>query len=234
MSDLPASIHERGRAAVLGGGALLDVPPGPGSSRWGLSLVLRPDDEAAAHLDALAGEAAAVAGPGQWLTGGLTSSHLTVTYLERTWREVTGDDPDVRRYADLVGRLATTTPPLRFAVNRLVLADQGVLALAVPLDAAAPSFRAAVLAELGGLGTEEQGYRGSTWWATLLHFAAPVVDPAGLVAWVEEPRFAAFPLTADLVQVVRYVHDGNRTMPVPLGSAACTGVREGALDGAQT
>ena len=113
MSVRPDGIHQRGRSAVLAGQERLDVPPGPGSTRWGLSLDVRLDPAAEQHLDALATEASAHAGPGQWLTGARGSSHLTVTYLERTWREVGADDEDVRRYAALMAALAAGTPPLR-------------------------------------------------------------------------------------------------------------------------
>ena len=233
MSGQPQTIHQRGRAAVLAGRELLDVPPGPGCSRWGLSLDVRLDPVAEQRLDALANEAAAVAGPGQWLTGGLGASHLTVTYLERVWREVGADDPDVRRYAGLVAPLAAASRPLRWQVTGLVLADRGVLALAEPVDRAPEAFRTAVLRELGGLGQEEGAYRGSTWWSTLVHFAAPVTDRTGLVAWVEDrATLAAVPLTGSRVEVVRYAYDGARTAPVPLAAAPLPGVREGAADGA--
>ena len=114
MSVRPDGIHRRGRAAVLAGQELLDVPPGPGSTRWGLSLDVRLDLAAEQHLDALAAEASMHTGPGQWLTGAHGSSHLTVTYLERVWREVDEDDAEVRRFASLVTPLAARAPALRW------------------------------------------------------------------------------------------------------------------------
>ena len=233
MSVRPDGIHQRGRSAVLAGRERLDVPPGPGSTRWGLSLDVRLDPAAEQHLEALATVASAHAGPGQWLTGARGSSHLTVTYLERTWREVGADDEDVRRYAALMAALAAGTPPLRWRITGLALADRGVLAMAEPVDAAPGAFRAAVLERLGGLGAEEAGYRGSTWWATLVHFATPVADRAALVDWVDA-RLSLPPVlfTAERVQVVRYAYDGVRTAPVALSAAALPGVREGAAGGA--
>ena len=232
MSVRPDGIHQRGRAAVLAGRELLDVPPGPGSTRWGLSLDVRLDPAAEQHLDSLATEAAGLAGPGQWLTGGRGSSHLTVTYLERAWREVDAGDQDVRTYAALAAALAAGTPPLRWTIIGLALADRGVLAMAEPVDAAPGAFRAAVLERLGGLGAEEAGYRGSTWWATLVHFAAPLADRAGLVEWVDA-RLSLPPVlvTAERVEVVRYAYDGARTAPVALFTAELPGVREGATGG---
>jgi hypothetical protein len=233
VSGLRDAIHQRGRAAVLAGREILDLPPAPGSARWGLSLDVRPDPVAGRHPAALATEAAAHAGPGQWLTGGPGSAHLTVTYLERRWREVGPDDPDVRRYAELVRRLAAGTPPLRWQLTGLALADRGVLAVAEPVDAAPEEFRAAVLRELGGLGQEEAGYRRSTWWSTLVHFAAPVADREALVAWVDARQsLSAVPVTCTEAEIVRYEYDGARTAPVTLAAAPLTGVRAGAPDAA--
>ena len=230
MSGSPDTIHQRGRDAVLAGRELLDVPPGPGSQRWGLSLDVFPDPEAEARLAAFADEAAALAGPGQWRTGGTGSAHLTVTYLEREWREVGADDPEVRRHAGQLRRAAAASGPLRWEVTGLVLADRGVLALCAPVDDAPAAFRSAVLAGLGGLGAEEAGYRRAVWWSTLLHFAAPVADRAGLVDWVEARAALPEPLLlrGERAAVVRYVFDGQRTSPVELATTALPGVPEGA------
>jgi hypothetical protein len=227
VSGTPDSIHQRGRAAVLAGGAVLDVPPTSGGTRWGLSLDIRLDPAAVDYLDALAAEATVLAGPGQWSTGSRDSSHLTVTYLERVWREVDADDVEVHRFAALMTALAARTPPLRWELTGLALADRGILALAEPVDDAPDRFRAAVLSELAELGQAEAYYRRSVWWATVLHFAAPLRDPAGLVDWVDRrTSLAPIPLSADRVEVVRYVYDGRRTVPVPLAAAPLTGVPE--------
>ena len=237
MTGSPDTIHQRGRDAVLAGRALLDDPPVPGGTRWGLSLVARPDIAAAERLQALAAEAAALAGPGQWVTASPGSTHLTVTYLERTHREVGADDADVRRFADVVRRLAADVPPLRWRVTGLALADRGVLALAEPVDGAADALRDRVLRELDEVGRAEAYYRSSVWWATLVHVAAPVADPAALTAWVDArtlpSAMPALPVTADSIDVVRYEYDGARTVPVTLAAARLTGVPEGATDGAQ-
>jgi hypothetical protein len=235
VSGSPDSIHQRGRAAVLAGGAVLDVPPAAGSARWGLSLDIRLDPAAEDYLDALAAEATAVAGPGQWSTGSRGSSHLTVTYLEHGWREVDAEDAEVRRFAALMTPLADRTPALRWELTGLAVADRGILALAEPVDDAPDAFRAAVLSELAELGRAEAYYRQSVWWATVLHFAAPLPDPVGLVDWVDErTSMAPVPVSADRAEVVRYVFDGRRTVPVPLAVAPLAGVPEGSGRAAHT
>jgi hypothetical protein len=232
VNGSPETIHERGREALLAGRELLDVPPAPGGTRWGLSVVVRPDDDAAARLAGLAAEAAAFAGPGQWLTGARDISHLTVTYLESVHREVAEHDPAVGRYAELVGRLAAATPPLRWRLVGVALADRGVLALADPVDPAPDQLRQAVVGELGDVGRAEAYYRQSVWWSTLLHFAAPVADRAGLAGWADARAATSFgTVEARAVEVVRYAFDGQRTVTVPLASFELTGVRQGGSDG---
>ncbi len=225
MTGAPDTIHQRGRAALLAGREVLDVPPAPGASRWGLSLVVRPDPAAEDRLNALTGQAAALAGPGQWSTGSCGSAHLTVTYLEATHRKIEADDPAVRRFAEVVSGVAARTPPLRWQLPGLALADRGVLALAAPVGDAADTFRSAVLAELGDLGRREASYRRGTWWSTLVHFAAPVADRAGLADWVEARVSTSLgQLTAPAADIVRYEHAQDRVVPVTLFSAPLTGV----------
>ena len=232
MTGTPDTIHHRGRTALLAGRALLDVPPAPVGTRWGLSLVARPDALAADRLHVLAAEAAALAGPGQWLTASPGSAHLTVTYLESVHREIDSDDAEVRRLASAVGRLAAGSPPLRWRMTGLALADRGVLALAVPVDDGPDALRACVLAELDEVGRREAYYRRSVWWATLLHFAAPVADPEALARWVDaRTSLPQIPLTAGSVDIVHYEYDGVRTLPVTLATVALTGVPGGATDG---
>jgi hypothetical protein len=234
VTGSPETIHQRGRAAVLAGRALLDVPPAPGGTRWGLSLVVRPDPAAAGALEQLAAGAAAAAGPGQWVTASPGSTHLTVTYLERVHRRVGPDDADVQRLAGTVRRLAEATPALRWRVTGLALADRGVLALAEPVDDAPDHLRDRAVRELADLGRAEAYYRRSVWWSTLLHFAAPIPDPAGLATWVDA-RTSLEPVlvTTDRVDVVRYEFDGTRTVPVTLAVAPLAGVPEEVPRGAQ-
>lgn len=227
MTGTPDTIHQRGRAALLAGREVLDVPPAPGGARWGLSLVIRPDQVAEDRLSDLTDQVGALAGPGQWSTGSRGAAHLTVTYLEATHRHVEADDPAVRRFAGVVSDVAAGTPPLRWQLTGLALAERGVLALAEPVDDAADAFRAAVLADLGDLGRREASYRRGTWWSTLLHFAAPVADRRGLADWVQDRvRTPLGQLSASAADIVRYEHDRERVVPVTLASAALPAVPE--------
>ena len=87
-------------------------------------------------------------------------------------------------------------------------------------DDAAPALRAALLAELraAGLDDYEGDYRGTVWWSSLLHLAAPLPSQAAreaLVAYVEMHRQTPLgTFRAARLDLVRYRHhpDG-RTLP---------------------
>jgi hypothetical protein len=225
VSEQHDAFHERGRRAVLAREQIWELPPHPSSPRWGISFVLRPDDRAAACLADVAGQLSDVAGPGHWQTGGPGSAHLTVRVLEPYREPVPADDLLVQRYAESLCRVGKRTGSPRFALTGLLVALGGVLAAAVPTNAAAAALRAVVSDELGGDGHfEAASYRGDIWWSTVLHFAAPLTDAAALVQWVDERRTLDLgPFQARSLDLVRYAYDGARTAPVVLASVPLEG-----------
>ncbi|HEX6936838.1 MAG TPA: hypothetical protein VF227_09985 [Actinomycetes bacterium] len=236
MSVTVESLHERGRTALLDGRERLDVPPDDGSRRWGLSVLVRPQQELADRLDQVTGELVALAGPGQWATGAFGTAHLTLYSLEPHRPGLTLADPAAGRYAEAMARAAAATPPATFAVTGLGLTPGGVIAACRPLDGGARALRPELTAALGG-DAFEAAYRGDQWWVSLLHLAAPVAHAAELVAFVEARREVPLgTLDARRLELVRYQHTedpaGHRMVPVTLAEADLTGVR-GAADGAQ-
>ncbi len=59
-------LFAEGAEALADGSYGIQVVPGEGGRRWGVSALLRPDSRAAASLETLACEAAAIAGDGHW------------------------------------------------------------------------------------------------------------------------------------------------------------------------
>jgi hypothetical protein len=214
------AFHQRGRRAVLAHEEIWEAPPGSSSPRWGVSLVLRPDDATAHRLATVAAQLAAVAGPGHWQTGGLGSAHLTVRVLEPYRDPVPLDDPLVRRYCAALARVRERSPSPLFVMTGLMVARGGVVAAAEPANSSAVELRAVVSGELGDDGYfEGDAYRGDVWWSTLLHFAASLADGAALVGWVDDRRTCELgSFRAGSLDLVRYEYDGSHTAPVALAS----------------
>jgi hypothetical protein len=220
VSEAHDAFHARGRRALLAREEIWEAPPNASSPRWGVSLVLRPDVAAAQRLADFAAQAAAVAGPGHWQTGGLGSAHVTVRVLEPYRAPVPLDDPLAQRYRTALARISDRSRSPVFAMTGLLLALGGVLVAVEPANAAAADLRAVVSGELGDDGHfEDDSYRGDVWWSTVLHFAAPLADGAALVDWVDHRRTLDLgSFRARSIDLVRYEHDGARTAPVVLAS----------------
>jgi len=181
-------LFAEGAAALAAGSHGIQTVSAEGGTRWGVSVVLRPDLRAAAALETLACEAAAVAGDGHWLTGAVDSSHLTMRALEHPRDGIRDDDPRVARYAEALCTAAAGVRPLTFDVTGLTLTPLSVMACAMPTDEAADRLCAAYVAALGADAWLENGFRRDIWYLNILHFAAPVPDPGALIGWVAERR----------------------------------------------
>ena len=165
-----------GRDALLSGTHQCETHPVDGGSRYGLSVVLRPDPSAAARLATVGAEAAEFTGAGHWPSGDADLVHFTVRSLERHRESVPPDDPAAERYRTALEKAAGR--PIRLRLAGLTLTPVSVMACAWPCDDAADQFAAALAAALGEDGAYENGER-DVWYANVLHFAGPVADPAG-------------------------------------------------------
>jgi hypothetical protein len=178
--------------ALLGGRHRQDVPPVDGG-RWPVSVVCVPDDEARGILAAVMDEALTHAGAGHFETGGPDASHLTVRALEQVGRE---------------------SPPIRLRLTGVTLSTAGVMAQAEPLDDAPWELMRRLRAALGPLAWfEDQWHERDIWYATLVHFAAPVRDAPGLISWAEERRRSLdLDLVLDTLTLTRFRYraDGVR------------------------
>jgi hypothetical protein len=213
-----------GSRAVLDGAVRCEKPPVDGGTRWGLSVVLRPDRGAAPVLARLTDEAMALAGAWHWPTGTADSSHFTVRSLERPRESVLDGDPAIARYLRALRAAAARSKPIGFRLSGVTMPDSCVMACAEAVDGAVDDFAAALAEELGGDAWHEDGFNRDIWYATLIHFTGPVDRPAELVEWVRERRRADFgSSTAAGAQLVQWRFGGSGVLPrvladVPLGA----------------
>lgn len=93
-----------------------------------------------------------------------------------------------------------------------------VMAALEPVDERPELLRRRLGSELGPLGSLEDGVARDIWYSTVLHFAAPIADPEGLVSWVaDRRRIVATTVAIDSVSLVRfrYTEVGGRRWMQP-------------------
>src|SRR5579859_5104667 len=145
-------LFAEGRAALLDG-TQVQSAPADGDVRWGVSVILRPDAEAAMAVQRIALDAAEVVGPRHWLPGSAATSHLTVrARLEPHRAAVPDGDPMVSRYAAALGKAASDPVPIGFSLTGLTLTPISVMARATPAGPAADELAAAFADGLAAAG----------------------------------------------------------------------------------
>jgi hypothetical protein len=219
-------LFDRGSAAILSGAHFVDVPPVKGG-RWGLSCALVPEGRTARRLADVSAELLAVAGEGHWPTGALGAAHFTVRAIEVHREGLSPDDPLVARCAVAIERAAAApSAPVRIKLEGLTLTPSGVMVCAHPVDDAADVFAARLGAELGDDGWFEATYERDIWYATLLHFAADVRDPAALVDWVSARRRLPLGLAeVDAVELLTFRFNGRQPVRQSLARGVFGGIR---------
>ncbi|WP_271190025.1 hypothetical protein [Dactylosporangium matsuzakiense] len=217
-------LFEQGQDAVLRGSHFVDVPPVPGG-RWGMSAVLVPTGPVADRLAEVTAGLAAVSGSGHWPTGARDAVHLTVRAIEVHRPGLSGADPLVARCAGALARATAQSTAVRLRLDGLTLTPSGVMVCAYPVDPAADDFADRLGVELGADGWFEASYRRDIWYATLVHFAAEVSDPAGLAAWVRRRRALDLGvLELDGAELVTFRFNGRQPVRSALAQAPFGGV----------
>jgi len=195
--------------------------------RWPVSVMLQPDPTSSLSvaLERYMAQALGFAGPNHWRTGRPGTAHLTVRALERRRENVAADDPAIQRYNTAMRRAAANCRPLSFLVQGLTVTSGTVMAVATPTDAQADRLLKRFDYELGDDGWLEAsiGVR-DIWYLNLLHFAAAIIDPEGLLEWVDAHRTTPIgTLTVNWCHLIRWDYqmlEGRYDLcPVTLASA---------------
>lgn len=172
---------------VLGRTHICDVVPRTGG-RWPISAALLLPPTQALPLTSIVEQMLPLVGPHHFLTGRPAALHVTVRALEHRRENVPPDDPAVAGYLSAIRHTASQCAPVRLQSRGLTLTATGVMAALEPTDGAASRLTAVLEQELGQDGWCEAGFDRTIWYATLLHFAAPILDPEGLVAFIAKRR----------------------------------------------
>lgn len=188
-----------------------DEPPAEGG-RWPVTIVCVPPRDVRERLHVLMREALVHAGPGHFLTGRLDSSHLTVRALEPYRDAAAPTDAITSDWLAALERAARRTPPLELRLTGVTLTRGGVMAQLEAVDDEPWAFMRRLRDELGPLAWyEEQWMERNIWYATLVHFAAPILDADGLVDWVQRHRrIEPVEFTVGAATLVRSRHTWER------------------------
>ena len=113
--------------------------------------------------------------------------------------------------------VAGTSAPLTLRLTGVTLSVSGVMVQAEPVDDAPWELMRRLRTALGPLAWfEEQGQERDIWYSSVLHFAAPVRDAAGLIDWARRSRTAlAHEVVLDSLSLTRFRYrasEGRRHM----------------------
>lgn len=193
--------------ALLAGEHRRDEPPVDGG-RWPVSVVAVPDEQARDKMAGLMDEALVHAGPGHFETGRSDASHVTVRALEPYREAASATDEITGEWIAALDQVARTTAPVALRLTGVTLTTSSVLVQAEPVDDAPWELMRRLREALGPLAWfEDQWQERDIWYSSILHFAAPVVDPAGLVGWAERSRKSlGHEVTLDSLTLTRFRH----------------------------
>lgn len=202
--------------ALLAGDHRQDEPPVDGG-RWPVSVVGIPDEPAREVLAGVMREALTIAGPGHFETGRMDASHLTVRALEPYREAAAAEDPLTAEWVAALEEVGRECRPVRLRLTGVTLTSSAVMVQAEPVGDEPWELMRRLRAALGPLAWfEDQWGERDIWYASVVHFAAPVLDAPGLVDWARARRSSlAHDVVLDALTLTRFRYsesDGGRHM----------------------
>jgi hypothetical protein len=211
-------LFARAEPAIRSGAHQRDTPPVDGG-RWPVTVLARPPRPVRGHLESVMREALQFAGPDHFVTGRADSVHLTVRALEPYREQAAPTDPVADLWRSAIARTAMSTRPFTVAYTGITLTPGGVMAQVEALDEQPWQVMQRLREMLGAEAWYEDGWmQRNIWYASLVHFAADIRDPGGLVDWARTNRSVTpIEFTVRGLELVRscYVDerpDGERLM----------------------
>jgi hypothetical protein len=197
--------------ALLAGEHRRDEPPVDGG-RWPVSVVAVPDERDRDVLAGVMAEALAYAGPGHFETGRTDASHVTVRALEPYREAASPADPLTAEWVAALEEMSRESTPIRLRLTGVTLSVSGVMVQAEPLDDAPWALMRRLGAALGPLAWfEDQWQQRDIWYSSVLHFAGPLRDAPGLVAWARRNRQSlAHDIVLDALTLTRFRYNAAR------------------------
>jgi hypothetical protein len=191
--------------ALLAGTHRRDEPPVNGG-RWPVSVVCLLDAGAREVLAGVMREASDFAGSGHFETGRPDASHVTVRALEPYREAASPGDLVTDGWVAALDEVGRESPPVRLRLTGVTLSTSAVMVTAEPVDDGPWELMRRLRAALGPLAWfEDQGHQRDIWYASVLHFAAPVRDAPGLIDWARERRSSlGLDISLDALTLTRF------------------------------
>ena len=190
--------------ALLAGTHRQDEAPVDGG-RWPVSVVGIPDEPARDALSGVMHEALVFTGPGHFETGRSDASHFTVRALEPYRDAASPKDPITDAWVASLEAVSRESPPIRLRLTGVTLSISGVMVQAEPIGDEPWELMRRLRAGLGPLAWFEDRWQRDIWYASVLHFAAPVRDAAGLIDWAKARRSSlAHDVVLDALTLTRF------------------------------
>jgi hypothetical protein len=213
-------LFEQGRDAVLAGTVPEQDPPAEGDLRWGLTVVVRPEESVARRIEHVTEEAMAVAGDMHWPTGAAISSHFTIRTLECFRTNIPDGDIPVARYLAALREASKQVDAFRLKLTGLILTPRSVMLCASPVGGVIERFACALASALGDDAWFEAQLHRNIWYSNLVHFTEPPRDPQGLVEWVAARRRMDMGSSLHThAGLVAWKFNGRHVVPQTLGTA---------------
>ena len=215
--------------ALLDGVHRQDEPPVDGG-RWPVSVVCVPDNLTRDVLAGVMDEALTFAGPGHFTTGRHDASHFTVRALEPYREAASAEEPVAAAWTAALEEVGRESAPVRLRLTGVTLSVGGVMVQAEPVGDEPWELMRRLRAALGPLAWfEDQWQQRDIWYSSVLHFAAPVRDAAGLIDWAMQRRSSlAHDVVLDALTLTRFRYratDAERHMAMePWRSVGLTDV----------
>lgn len=161
------------------------------------------------QLQHLLAQITELAGPDHFMTGRCDCAHITMRALEPYREAAAREDFVVSDWIAVIERAAAGTRPFTLSCTGLTLSPGGVLAQLEPHDATPWELLDQLRTELGDLAWfEDRGAKRNILYSSIIHFAADIRDPRGLVDWVDTHRMFNEPTTFQItaLDLVRFHH----------------------------
>lgn len=207
-------IWNESKDSILANNIVYDPPPEDTSPRWGISIVIKPSKVVSARIsDVLPGLHKYLGDDQSYYDN--ANFHTTITTIEFYRSKFNKNDERVLQYKEILQTLINKFKTVRINYEGIVASKSGVLVQGFPIDNTLQEIRGMfreALEENSLLNGPETEHPRQTAHSSLAVFLSPILDPEGLVQFIDENRHLKFGLSeADSIDLVGYHRTKKRT-----------------------